>query len=314
MLFISHRCPQYLELDVMAAARLVDSREFSRAAVAILTASAAAPDWGPALLFLRCLRFAKPSAFGDLDAPGVDESVLLAQKAGTESLEHARRFCMAMHERARALASPRGAAEGEAAPSPTLMHIAGYWLDVVGLDYAAAVELYMASAEAGCPWAQSDLAHCYQHGRGVPIDADRAETLYRLAADQGLPIAQSNLASLLLERVDAGRGQGGENEEALRLLQLSAASGNSAALAHLALLTGYGALGLPRNEREAERLLRQSAAQGDTNAMVELGLLLSGDVGSGAPLNMREAAKLWEWASVYNTEALYLYTSLRCRQ
>jgi uncharacterized protein len=60
-------------------------------------------------------------------------------------------------------------------------------------DYATALRLYRALADAGDLRAQNNLGRMYEQGQGVPQDNAMAVSWYRKAAEQGQATAQNNL-------------------------------------------------------------------------------------------------------------------------
>ena len=62
-----------------------------------------------------------------------------------------------------------------------------------------AAEFYKLAAEQGHASAQYQLARCYEFGKGIDSDLEKALTLYQQAADQGLREAQFDLANIISE-------------------------------------------------------------------------------------------------------------------
>ncbi len=69
-------------------------------------------------------------------------------------------------------------------------------------DYKGAVIQWLPHAAKGDPDALFNMGQAYKLGRGVPMDAAKAEDFYRRAAEAGHAPAQTNLGILLAQRGD----------------------------------------------------------------------------------------------------------------
>jgi TPR repeat protein len=76
-------------------------------------------------------------------------------------------------------------------------------------DYALAMTLLMAIAEAGNPEAQCVIANLYHLGLGVEVNMDTAIEWYRKSSEQGYGVASNNLGGIFL----AGHGGGSPDRE-----------------------------------------------------------------------------------------------------
>jgi TPR repeat protein len=111
-------------------------------------------------------------------------------------------------------------------------------------------------SERGDPLAQLLLGGCYETGRGVPRDAERAFELYHASSTAGLPLAWSNLADLLLK----GRGTPKDLPNGIALMEKAAGAGVPMAKYSLAqaYLTGEGK---PKSIERGFALLHEAADQ-----------------------------------------------------
>ncbi len=62
-------------------------------------------------------------------------------------------------------------------------------------DWTAALHHYRQAAAKGSPAAQSWIAHCYLHGKGVQKDVNAGVEMLKLAADKGHSMAQVKLGA-----------------------------------------------------------------------------------------------------------------------
>ena len=98
--------------------------------------------------------------------------------------------------------------------------------DGITTNYAEALRWFLLAAEQGYALAQNNLGVMYQQGLGgVKQDYEKAFIWYRLAADQGLRGAQRNLGAMYFN----GQGVEKNNGQAVKLLGIAAAQGDSAA-------------------------------------------------------------------------------------
>jgi hypothetical protein len=120
-------------------------------------------------------------------------------------------------------------------------------------------------AQAGDVEAQAKLGEIYLHGRGGPMDLEKAAKWLTLAAEQGNSRAKGQLAYMYYttESVrDATKASGWALKGALEKDPLSQAV--------LGRMYYFGD-GVAKNPKEAERWLKLSAGQGNTYAMSFLG-------------------------------------------
>ena len=159
----------------------------------------------------------------------------------------------ALRDPKRALALWQGLAKEGVAPAMRALALAA---EVEGEEDAVARWVGRA-AEAGDVESQAWYGNLHLRGAGVEKSREKAVLWWQKAAEQGEPQARFNLAVHLLERSPERR------DEALALLEASAAQGFTDAQTRLALLRG-------RDHPDSLSLLRASAEDGDAMAMNEL--------------------------------------------
>eukprot|EP00727_Mastigamoeba_balamuthi_P004553 m51a1_g14096 hypothetical protein (367) ;mRNA; f:75972-77227 len=174
---------------------------------------------------------------------------------------------------------------------------------------AEGVRLYRVAAERGYPPALNNLAVCYRNGHGVPRDLAEAARYYSEAVRRGSLSALFNLAYAY----DQGEGVPRDKREAVRLYRDAAARGHVGAAYNLALCLKYdseaGAGG--GDDAEALRLVEQAAASGDPDSLALLGRwLVAGDgveqdARRGAEL-LREATRLGCLSSEQALQSLFV--------
>lgn len=170
------------------------------------------------------------------------------------------------------------------------------WLyhDGIGceVNFARAVELYRASAQAHFSWALCHLGSCYAKGEGVEKNIDEANRLYRLVMDN--PIALCNLAcNVLVEDAAAG----------LELLRQSAETGFGRANYILGCAHHHGLYGLPVSLSLARNYYELAAVQGNDEGAYAAGLIYA------QPGPHRNTVKAFEYLKqatrVYHLDALF---------
>lgn len=120
-------------------------------------------------------------------------------------------------------------------------------------DYAAAVAEWEGPAAAGDADAIFNLAQAYRLGRGVPLDAPRAESLYARAAELGHVQAADTYGLMLF--------QDGRREPALPYVEAAARRGDPRAQYLLGIAHFNGDL-VPRDWQRAYALLTLANAAG----------------------------------------------------
>ena len=155
------------------------------------------------------------------------------------------------------------------------------------------------SAEGGNAGAQTALAFCYGHGRGMARNVEKAVKWYRMAAEQGIDDAQNNLGNCYY----SGRGVEQSAEEAVRWYHKAAEQGNAAAQSNLGCCYFRGR-GVEQNYEEAVKWYHKAAEQGASFAQNNLGVCY--DNGYGVEQNYEEALKWYRMSAEQGNTAAQL--------
>ena len=137
-------------------------------------------------------------------------------------------------------------------------------------DDVSSFTLLRRHAEDGRAWAQNNVAHRYETGRGVAKDGAAACHWFRAAAVQGHQMAQAALAQAY------AYGQFGlraDAAEALRWYTAAAEQGNAKAMWAMGVMHRDGVTGLPRDQRLARTWLQKSAELGCAEGQADLGCM-----------------------------------------
>ncbi|XP_021416699.2 DAP3-binding cell death enhancer 1 isoform X1 [Oncorhynchus mykiss] len=170
-------------------------------------------------------------------------------------------------------------------------------LNIVGLesaktgDYDAAFSCFLASARRGYCKAQFNTGVCYEKGRGVGKDEEKALHFYSQAASGGHSQAQYRCAKLLL----SSRGQLSQQKDldsAISLLQQAASAGLKEAQVYLGSLFSQEPV---RDGRKSVHYLKMAAESGDSEALLFLGQCY--ESGFGVPQCFRTAVGFYQWAA-----------------
>lgn len=111
-----------------------------------------------------------------------------------------------------------------------------------------------------CPVAWRQLGCCYETGRGVGQDLEKAAILYSQAAVEGDEVAQYNLGQLYFH----GRGVKKDMEKAVYWYQESATAGYASAQNMLGNCF-YNGWGIKKDWGMAVKFFQMAAEQGDTD-------------------------------------------------
>lgn len=145
-------------------------------------------------------------------------------------------------------------------------------LNIIGLEsaksqnYEEAFTCFLAAAQQGYSKAQFNTGVCYEKGRGVHKDKEKALHYYWQASVSGHTQAQYRYAKLLL----TSRGQQSEEElkTAINLLEKAAAAGLTKAQVCLASVYSQE---LVKDESKSVQYLKMAAESGDGTALLFLG-------------------------------------------
>ncbi|KAM9511073.1 DAP3-binding cell death enhancer 1-like isoform 2-T2 [Salvelinus alpinus] len=182
-------------------------------------------------------------------------------------------------------------------------------LNIIGLesaktgDYEAAFSCFLASARRGYCKAQFNTGVCYEKGRGVGKDGEKALHFYSQAASGGHSQAQYRCAKLLL----GSRGQQSTQQDldsAISLLQQAASAGLKEAQVFLGSLFSQEPV---RDGRKSVHYLKMAAESGDSEALLFLGQCY--ESGFGVPQCFRTAVGFYQRAAqAGNSQAKTLLT------
>ncbi|XP_035598590.1 DAP3-binding cell death enhancer 1-like isoform X2 [Oncorhynchus keta] len=170
-------------------------------------------------------------------------------------------------------------------------------LNIIGLesaktgDYEAAFSCFLASARRGYCKAQFNTGVCYEKGRGVGKDGEKALHFYSQAASGGHSQAQYRCAKLLLN----SRGQQSTQKDldsAISLLQQAASAGLKEAQVYLGSLFSQEPV---RDGRKSVHYLKMAAESGDSEALLFLGQCY--ESGFGVPQCFRTAVGFYQRAA-----------------
>lgn len=157
-------------------------------------------------------------------------------------------------------------------------------------DYAAALRLIQPQAEQGDRLAQTNLAHLFRRGLGVPLDHAAAAHWYRRAAEQGDAVAQNALGSLY----GAGLGAAQDHAEAVAWYRRAAEQGAAEHQFDLAVMYDNG-LGIAQDLARAAEWYGKAATQGFADADANLGFLYQ--QGAGVAQDLAKAFELYSRAA-----------------
>ncbi|XP_073343732.1 death ligand signal enhancer [Pagrus major] len=169
-------------------------------------------------------------------------------------------------------------------------------LNIIGLEsaksknYEEAFTCFLAAAQQGYSKAQFNTGVCYEKGRGVSKDNEKALYYYWQAAVGGHKQAQYRYAKLLL--TSRGRQSLEELNTAINLLEQSAAAGLTKAQVCLASVYSQEPV---RDGSKSVRYLRMAAESGDDTALLFLGQCF--ESGFGVQQNLRKAIEYYKRAA-----------------
>ncbi|XP_072251885.1 death ligand signal enhancer isoform X2 [Leuresthes tenuis] len=169
-------------------------------------------------------------------------------------------------------------------------------LNIIGLEsaksenYEEAFACFLVAAQHGYDKAQFNTAVCYEKGRGVGKDKEKALHYYRQAAASGHKQAQYRYAKLLL----ASRGHQSveELDTVISLLEKAAAAGLTEAQICLASVYSRDPV---RYGCKSVQYLKMAAESGDDSALLFLGQCY--ESGFGVQQNLKTAVKFYKRAA-----------------
>ncbi len=173
-------------------------------------------------------------------------------------------------------------------------------------DYAAALSLYRAAANAGQERAIRRVGVFYDNGYVVMQDYPEAMRWYRRAADAGDPVAMRNIGSLYL----AGQGVPQSYSQALLWFRKAAALGLPSAMHNIGILYDDGGPDIPRDYAEAMRWYLKAVDAGNSLAASNIGAMYTNEEGVAKDQHVAvcwylKAADQDEPNAIYNIGVLY---------
>ncbi|XP_048087770.1 LOW QUALITY PROTEIN: death ligand signal enhancer [Alosa alosa] len=190
---------------------------------------------------------------------------------------------------------------------PVILNIIGLESAKAG-DYEAAFSCFLAAAQHRYSKAQFNVGVCYEKGRGVQKNLNKALQFYRRAAAAGHMQAQYRCAKLLLSSRRQQRAE--DLDTAITLLQSAAAAGLTEAQLYLGVLFSQDST---RDEGKAVQYLRMAAQSGDSAGLLYLGQCYEHGIGVNRCLST--AANLYmQSAAAGNQRAKGVLTTLCDRE
>ncbi|XP_044060737.1 death ligand signal enhancer isoform X2 [Siniperca chuatsi] len=182
-------------------------------------------------------------------------------------------------------------------------------LNIIGLESVEsennkeAFTCFVAAAQQGYTKAQFNTGVCYEKGKGVSKDKEKALYYYRQAAVGGHRQAQYRYAKLLL--TSRGHQSLEELDTAINLLEQAAAAGLTKAQICLASVYSQEPV---RDGSKSVQYLKMAAASGDDTALLFLGQCF--ESGFGVQQNLRRANEYYRRAAqAGNKQAKSLLTT-----
>ncbi|KAM8848604.1 death ligand signal enhancer [Synchiropus picturatus] len=169
-------------------------------------------------------------------------------------------------------------------------------LNIIGLEqaksgnYEEAFLCFYAAAQQGYCKAQFNTAVCYEKGRGVCSDGEKALQYYRKAAVGGHRQAQYRYAKLLLQ--SRGHQSLGELNTAIGFLEKASSAGLTKAQVCLASVYSQDPV---KDECRSVRYLQMAAQSRDSTALLLLGQCY--ESGFGVQQNPRTAVEFYKQAA-----------------
>lgn len=172
---------------------------------------------------------------------------------------------------------------------PVILNIIGL-TNVNNENYEEAFTCFLAAAELGYTKAQFNTGVCYEKGRGVTRDIEKAMHYYGRAAANGHAQAQYRYAKLLL----SSRGQLSEEElkTAKKHLEEASAAGLTKAQVCLASIYSWNA---EKDENKSVQYLKMATEGGDSTALLFLGQCY--EKGLGVQQNLSKALEYYRQAA-----------------
>lgn len=167
----------------------------------------------------------------------------------------------------------------------------------VFLQVEKALPYYLFAAEQGCHEARYRLALCYEQGKGVPADQEKADALFQEAFEKGKGGRELFCDTLLCIAMSAEKGwnthSAVDRDRAIRFYKMAGERGDTYAMSRL-LLLGEGLDGA-LTEEERQALLQKEGMRDKGYALFRLGLCY--EEGKSVPQDLRKANLYYQLAA-----------------
>lgn len=167
----------------------------------------------------------------------------------------------------------------------------------VSLQVEQAIPYYQLAARQGCHEARYRLALCYEQGKGVPVDQERADALFQKALEKGKGGRELFCDTLLCIAMSAEKGwnthSAVDRGRAIRFYKMAGERGDIYAMSRL-LLLGEGLDG-PLADEERQALLQKEKMRDKGYALFRLGLCY--EEGKSVPQDLRKANWYYQLAA-----------------
>nr|XP_033783627.1 death ligand signal enhancer [Geotrypetes seraphini] len=157
-------------------------------------------------------------------------------------------------------------------------------------DHNTAFACFQAAADQGYSKAQYNIGVCYEQGKGVAKDMEKAVQYYKLAASHGHSMALHHYARYLLHHKANANAE--DTEQALTMLRQAAEAGLKEAQAYLGVLYTKA---LHFDPQKAVKYLWLAAENGDSQSRYHLAICY--ESGFGVQKSHQEAVKHYERAA-----------------
>ena len=167
----------------------------------------------------------------------------------------------------------------------------------VECDAEKAIKYYTLAADMGHDRARHNLADLYRYGNhGVEINTEKAIEYYSAAAENGAACSINSLGTLYSEL--------GDCKKAVEQYSLASSLGYKDGTYNLAMCIEHG-IGIKKDVSLAEELLRKLADKSDKDAINNLALMISDSNGTEAINLFLKAARMGNTNAMYNLAQCY---------
>ncbi|OCT88303.1 DAP3-binding cell death enhancer 1 [Xenopus laevis] len=170
---------------------------------------------------------------------------------------------------------------------PVVLNISGVISARDRADYNTAFHFFRQAADSGYSKAQYNTGVCYEQGKGVQKDINKAAAYYLLAGKNGHKQAKYRYARCILQMQSKAKSE--DIQTAVQMLKEAAGAGLKEAQVYLGVLYSKEPFLDPQ---KAVRYLWMAAENGDSQSRYYLGLCY--EKGYGVPANRLEAWRHYE--------------------